>query len=81
MPDSILGYTIQARIGHSATADLYTACDADGQPLAIKHVHLGDARSTHMVALLRNELELSRLIAHPGVRRVYSLKMGLEYPG
>lgn len=81
LPSSILGYTIQARIGRSASAELYSAFDSDGQHVAIKHVRFGDARSTRMVAQLQNELEFSRVISHPGVRRVHSLEMELNAQG
>jgi eukaryotic-like serine/threonine-protein kinase len=80
-PGSILGYTVQARIGRSASAELYSAFDTDGQRIAIKHVRFRDARATRLVAQLQNELEFSRVISHPGVRRVHSLEMELNAQG
>jgi eukaryotic-like serine/threonine-protein kinase len=75
LPDSILGYTIQARIGCSVSADLYRGCNADGQCVAIKHATCRDARSLRTLALFQNELDFARRVHHPDVRRVYSLDL------
>ncbi len=75
LPDSILGYTIEARIGCSASADLYRGRNAAGRQVAIKHISCLDARSMRTLALFQNELEFTRLVHHPEIRRVYGLDL------
>jgi len=75
-PTSIGGYEIIRLIGEGAGSLIYAASDPNTrQVYAIKHVLRKNEKDVRFVEQLETEFEVGRQVRHPGLRRVYDLKI------
>jgi serine/threonine-protein kinase len=75
-PTSIGGYEIIRLIGEGAGSLIYAASDPHTrQVYAIKHVLRKNEKDVRFVEQLETEFEVGKQVRHPGLRRVYDLKI------
>ncbi len=76
LPERIFGYVPLRIIGEGAGSTIYAVRDpATGKTLALKHVHRSTDKAIRFVEQLQNEIEVSKKVNHPKLRRIYDVKV------
>ncbi len=76
MPQKLLHYDVQERLGVGARSTIYRVTDSEtGRPFALKHVVRSDPKDIRFIEQMEREYEISSKFSHPYLRRSYKLKI------
>ena len=76
MPQKLLHYDVQERLGVGARSTIYRVTDTEtGRPFALKHVVRSDPKDIRFIEQMEREYEISSKFSHPYLRRSYKLKI------
>lgn len=82
-PKQLFGYDVISEVGRGAASIIYAVSDpaSGGQVYALKHVVRRNEKEQRYVEQVQNEFEVSKLCAHPVLRKVVDLKTVKKFFG
>jgi serine/threonine protein kinase len=79
---ALFGYDIISEIGKGAASTIYAVQDPqNGQVYALKHVLRKNEKEQRYIQQVQNEFEVSKIVAHPVLRKVIDLKTVKKFFG